>query len=61
MKATDTPFGRMIISEDVPKGTILLVPPVTLNHYFNATTGEVKEYFKFDPKVTGIITGIGEL
>jgi len=58
MKSVDTPFGEIIACEGVPEGTILLVPPLTLNRYLNVTTGEVKEYLNFDPKAAGIITNI---
>lgn len=61
MKTTDTPFGRIIVSEDVPKGTILLLPPITITHYLNYQTVEVKCYLKHDPAAAGIITNIGKL
>lgn len=54
----DTPFGRIIVSEGVPKGAMLLLPPVTLNRYLNYQAGEVKEYLKHDPAAAGIITNI---
>jgi len=55
MEAIDTAFGRIISSEDVPKGSILLVPPMTLTRYENYRTGEVKEYLEFAPKAAGVI------
>lgn len=59
MNFIDTPFGRIIANDSVPKDTILLIPPVKLTRYENKATGEVKEYLEFDPKAAGIITGIG--
>lgn len=58
MSSIDTPFGRIIACDDVPQGTILLVPPVILTRYLNYQTGEVKEYFKYDPAAAGIITNV---
>jgi hypothetical protein len=56
----DTPFGRLVESDSVPEGTLLLVPLVTLTRYLNYQTGEVKEYLNFDPKAAGVITNIGK-
>ena len=58
MEAIDTAFGRIISSEDVPKGSILLVPPMNLTRYENAATGEVNEVLEWNPKAAGIITNI---
>lgn len=54
----DTDFGKLIVSDLVPSGTILLVPPVTLERYINRHTGEVKEYLKYDAKAAGVITNV---
>lgn len=58
MKPIDSPFGKIIVSEGIPEGTIYLLPPVTLNRYLNLQTGEVKEYFSFNPAAAGIITNV---
>lgn len=50
---------KIISHESVPKGTIFLVPEVTFERYLNISTGDIKEYFKYDPKAAGIITNIG--
>lgn len=52
-------FQNVIIREDCPKDTILLVPPVTLEEHINVSTGEIKQYFMFDEKAGGVITNIG--
>jgi hypothetical protein len=58
MNFIDTPFGRIIVSEDVPKDTILLVPPVTHRIHENLATGERKEWLEWNPKAAGIITNV---
>ena len=58
MKATDTPFGRIVVSDSVPKDTILLIPPVNLIRYLNYSTGEVKEVLEWNPKAAGVITNV---
>ena len=58
MNFIDTPFGRIIVSEDAPKDTILLIPLVTHVVEKNAATGEIKEYLEFDPKAAGVITNV---
>jgi len=58
MKVTDTPFGRFVVSEDAPKDTILLIPPVKFTRYENKMTGEVTEVAEWNPKAAGIITNI---
>lgn len=59
METIRLPFGNIVVSDQVPKGTIYIVPPVTRVHYENLTTGEVKEYFEFDPKGCAVITNVG--
>lgn len=54
-----TPFGTIVVSDQVPEGTIYLVPPVTLIRYSNLTTGEVKEYFEWDIKRGAVVVNIG--
>lgn len=49
---------KIVVDDNVPEGTILFVPPIPIKHYFNLTTGEVKEYFNFDTKAAGMITNI---
>ena len=58
MKATDTPFGRIVVSDSVPKDTILLIPPIKFTRYKNAATGEVKEVLEWNPKAAGVITNV---
>lgn len=58
MNLVDSPFGKIIVSEGISEGTIYLLPPVTLNRYLNLQTGEVKEYFNFDPAAAGMITNV---
>ena len=53
-----TSFGRIIASDIVPKDTILLLPHVTLEEHLNVATGEVKQYFSYDPKTGGIISNV---
>lgn len=53
-------FPPIVVSEDIPEGTIYLVPPVTFVRYENLSTGEVKEYFEFDAKQCAVIGNIGE-
>ena len=47
-----------IFNENVPKHTILLVPPVTLIEDLNVFTDEVKQYFSYDEKSSRVITNI---
>lgn len=51
-------FANVLVSDYVPEGTILLLPPITLTYYLNKQTGEVKEYLNFNPKAAGFITNV---
>lgn len=51
-------FGRIIASSDIPKDTVILLPQVKLEEHINIATGEVKQYFSFDPTTGGIITNV---
>lgn len=58
MNFIDTPFGRIIANDSVPKDTIFLIPPLKITRYKNKSTGEVEEVMEFDPKAAGIITNV---
>jgi hypothetical protein len=49
---------KIIASVQVPKGTILFVPAVTLQRVLNYQTGDIKEWLEFNPKAAGTITNI---
>ncbi len=54
-----TIFGPIEVNDQVPEGTLMLIPPVERVRYIIEATGEVIEYLRWNPKQGAVITNIG--
>lgn len=54
-----TILGNFVVSDQIPEGTIYLVPPVEHVVVTIESTGEIKEYLQWDAKQGGVIFNIG--
>lgn len=51
-------FPEMIVSDAVPEGTLMLVPPVTLTDFYDSEGKYKKTVMEFNAKGCFVISGI---